>query len=196
MLLKIKELGLKHIELNKMEILNPYCEFVKNKNDKDLDKQYHDNEYGFQIDCDNEIFGRLILEINQAGLSWTTILKKRNEIKIAFSNFEILKVSKFNEEDITNLLNNEKIIRNKLKIKSIIYNANQILKIQKEFKSFKKWLDLNKGKNLEEWIKLFKVNFKFTGGEITKEFLISLDYIGGAHSKNCPIYNKSEKSVT
>jgi DNA-3-methyladenine glycosylase I len=71
-----------------------------------------------------------------------------------------------------------------------IYNAQQIIRIQKEFGSFKSWLDKNHPMKLDEWVILFKKTFKFTGGEITKEFLRSTGYIKGAHNKNCHVYNK------
>ena len=71
-----------------------------------------------------------------------------------------------------------------------IHNANQIIALQKEYGSFKKWLDHHYPKTKEEWVKLFKKTFKFTGGEITNEFLMSSGYLPGAHGKECPIYEK------
>ena len=169
--------------------MNPYCQYVKNLNEKNVDKHYHDNEYGFPLNCDNEIFGRLILEINQAGLSWSTILKKKHNIRKAYSNYNINKISKYTENDINSLMNNKTIIRHKLKIESIIYNANQILKIINKYGSFKNWLDKNATSDISLWIIIFKKNFKFTGKKITKEFLMSTGYIKGAHNAKCPIYN-------
>lgn len=170
-----------------------YCNYIDN-NSKDpnmiLHINYHNNLYGFPIEDDNELFGRLILEINQAGLTWLTILKKADDFRIAYDNFNIDKIANYNDRDIDKLLDNKDIIRNRLKINAVIYNANIILKIKKEYKSFKNWLDINHPKTLEEWTKLFKNNFKFTGGEIVKEFLVSTSYLEGAHSKNCPIYEK------
>ena len=170
-----------------------YCDFLDG-NPKDpnmiLHKNYHDNFYGFPLDDDDELFGRLILEINQAGLNWLTILKKAENFRAAFDNFNIEKVAKYDEKDINRLLNNKDIIRNKLKINAAIYNAKEILKIQKEYTSFKNWLDANCPKSLDEWTKLFKIHFKFVGPEIVKEFLVSTGYLGGAHSEKCPIYQK------
>ena len=170
-----------------------YCDYIDN-NSKDsnmlLHKDYHDNFYGFPIEDDNELFGRLILEINQAGLTWLTILKKADNFRIAYDNFNIDKIANYNDKDINRLLDNKDIIRNKLKINATIYNANVILKLQEEYKTFKNWLDINHPKTLEEWTKLFRKNFKFVGGEIVKEFLISTGYLEGAHSKDCPIYKK------
>jgi DNA-3-methyladenine glycosylase I len=173
-----------------MEKPNSYCEFVEHLEESDVHRIYHDNQYGFPIDSDNELFGRLILEINQAGLSWTTILNKQENFRKAFSDFNIQKVAKYTEKDIDRLLKDPGIIRNKLKIDAAIYNAQQINSIQKGFGSFKSWLDKNHPLELEDWVKLFKKTFKFTGGEITREFLISTGYLGGAHIKNCKVFDK------
>lgn len=155
-----------------------------------LHKNYHDNHYGFPIHDDNELFGRLILEINQAGLSWETILKKEQAFRMAYSNFEIDKIAAYMEADRERLLNDAGIIRNKLKINAAIENAKTILNLQKEFGSFEKWLEYHHPKSKEEWIKLFKKTFKFTGGEIVNEFLMSIGYLAGAHSANCQITQK------
>ena len=169
---------------------NSYCKFVAKLDDDNLHKIYHDTKYGFAVNDDNELFGRLILEINQAGLSWITILKKENNFRKAYANFNIKTVAKFNEKDIQRLLNDPGIIRNKLKVNAAIYNANAILTIQENFGSFKEWLDFNHYMSKTEWVKLFKKTFKFTGSEITNEFLMSLGYLDGAHVPTCPIFKK------
>ena len=169
---------------------NSYCKFVDKLDDDNLHKIYHDTKYGFAVNDDNELFGRLILEINQAGLSWITILKKENNFRKAYANFNIKVVAKFNEKDIQRLLNDPGIIRNKLKVNAAIYNANAILTIQENFGSFKQWLDFNHPMSKAEWVKLFKKTFKFTGGEITNEFLMSIGYLDGAHIPSCPIFKK------
>ncbi|MEC8606136.1 MAG: DNA-3-methyladenine glycosylase I [Bacteroidota bacterium] len=173
-----------------MENTNSYCAFVRHLDKEHLHKIYHDTQYGFPLSDDNELFGRLILEINQAGLSWLTILKKEQNFRIAYANFDVNLVSKFNDDDISRLLLDKGIIRNKLKINAIIFNAQVIITIQKKYGSFKKWLDFNHPKERKEWVKLFKKTFKFTGGEITNEFLMSTGYLEGAHEKSCPIYKK------
>ena len=167
-----------------------YCKFVAKLDDDNLHKIYHDTKYGFAVNDDNELFGRLILEINQAGLSWIIILKKENNFRKAYANFNIKVVAKFNEKDIQRLLNDPGIIRNKLKVNAAIYNANAILTIQENFGSFKQWLDFNHPMSKAEWVKLFKKTFKFTGGEITNEFLMSIGYLDGAHVPSCPIFKK------
>ena len=157
---------------------------------KSLHKNYHDHHYGFPIHNDDELFGRLLMEINQAGLSWETILKKEDNLRNAYSNFSIKKVAAYTEKDRERLLADAGIIRNKLKVNAAIVNAQAILAIQEEFGSFENWLEYHHPKTLQEWMKLFKKTFKFTGGEIVNEFLMSIGYLPGAHSKNCDIYQK------
>jgi DNA-3-methyladenine glycosylase I len=171
-----------------------YCDYVKNITDKDnLHQKYHDHHYGFPISDDNELFERLVLEINQAGLSWETILKKQAGFKKAYHNFNIATVAAYGEEDRNRLLNDASIIRNRLKVDAAIHNANVILSLQAEFGSFKAWLDAHHPKTKDEWVKLFRKTFKFTGGEIVNEFLTSTGYLSGAHDKDCVIYKKISK---
>ncbi len=174
-----------------------YCEYLKTlKGDVlKLHSEYHDNHYGFPINDDNKLFERLMFEINQAGLNWVLILKKQDNFRKAFDNFEIKKVAAYTEQDFQRLMNDPGIIRNKLKINAAIENARVILRIQAEHGSFKKWIELNEkdNKNLNDWIKLFRKTFRFTGGEIVNEFLMSIGILQGAHSKECHIYKKIEK---
>ncbi len=167
-----------------------YCEFVEQLEESNVHRVYHDTQYGFPIDSDNELFGRLLLEINQAGLSWTTILNKQENFRKAYSAFNIKKIANYTEEDRQRLLSDAGIIRNKLKVNAAIHNAQQIVDVQKEFGSFKSWLDTHHPMVLEDWVKLFKATFTFTGGEITKEFLISSGYLQGAHIGQCQIHRK------
>jgi DNA-3-methyladenine glycosylase I len=172
-----------------MEKPKSYCEFVEQLEQSNVNRIYHDKMYGFPIDSDSELFGRLILEINQAGLSWTIILNKQDNFRMAYSQFDIKKIANYAEEDRERLLSDAGIIRNKLKVNAVIVNAQKILEIQEEYGSFKNWLDKNHYLSLEEWVKLFKKTFKFTGGEITNEFLMSTGYLKGAHIETCSIYN-------
>jgi len=155
---------------------------------KDLHKAYHDKLYGFAIHDDNELFCRLVLEINQAGLSWETILKKETTFRKAYDNFDIAKVATYTEADRERLLADPGIIRNRLKINAAIENAKTILELQKKYGSFQEWLAAQHPKSKEEWVKLFKKTFKFTGGEIVNEFLMSIGYLKGAHTSDCDIY--------
>lgn len=154
---------------------------------------YHDQEYGFPLQDDNLLFERLVLEINQAGLSWLTILKKKAAFQKAFCNFDVAKVARFNDEDRERLLADASIIRNRLKIDAAISNAKTVLNLQKEFGSFHNWLQQHHPLPKDEWVRLFKKTFRFTGGEITGEFLMSTGYLPGAHHKKCPVYKKIEK---
>jgi DNA-3-methyladenine glycosylase I len=112
------------------------CEWAKDE----LMIKYHDNEWGISVHDDRKLFEMLILEGAQAGLSWSTILKRREGYRKAFDNFNPTKVSKYNDKDISRLLKNAGIIRNKLKIKSAINNAKRFLEIKKEFGTFDKYL--------------------------------------------------------
>lgn len=170
-----------------------YCNYCHQLPSSDLNRVYHDQHYGFFIEDDNALFGRLILEINQAGLSWVTILKKEENFRKAFDQFSITKIANYNQDKIDDLLQDAGIIRNKLKIHAVIKNANQLLLLQKEHGSFLNWLKINHPKNKEEWVCLFKKNFKFVGGEIVNEFLMSIGFLAGAHSKDCPIYQKQQE---
>jgi DNA-3-methyladenine glycosylase I len=154
---------------------------------------YHDREYGFPLRSDEELFERLVLEINQAGLSWLTILKKRDGFRAAYHQFVVEKVARYTERDKARLLENPNIIRNRLKINAAVENARILLELRKRHGSFAKWLDAHHPLTKEEWIKLFKKTFRFTGGEITGEFLMSLGYLPGAHKRECPVYAKIAK---
>lgn len=167
-----------------------YCNYIPTMAEpaRSLHKNYHDNHYGFPIHDDDELFGRLIMEINQAGLSWETILKKETTFRKAYHNFNIKKIAAYTEKDRERLLNDAGIIRNKLKVNAAIENAKTILELQKEFGSFEKWLEHHHPKKKEEWVKLFKQTFKFTGGEIVNEFLMSIGYLQGAHTSDCPVH--------
>lgn len=169
-----------------------YCTYIERMTgaQRELHKDYHDNHYGFPIHDDNELFGRLILEINQAGLSWEIILKKESGFRQAYNNFEIDKIALYTEEDRERLLKDPGIIRNRLKINAAIENAKTIRELQKEYGSFEKWLEFYHPKSKEEWVKTFKKTFRFTGGEIVNEFLMSIGVLPGAHSVSCLVYHK------
>ena len=169
-----------------------YCIAIENMSGerKELHKAYHDQLYGFPIHDDNALFGRLILEINQAGLSWETILKKETAFKKAYHQYNIKKIAAYNTADFERLMSNPGIIRNRLKIQAAIENAKAILQLQKEYGSFEKWIAFHHPKSKEEWVKVFKQYFKFTGGEIVNEFLMSIGYLPGAHVETCEIYKR------
>jgi DNA-3-methyladenine glycosylase I len=164
-----------------------YCKFAPGN---PIHQHYHDKEYGFPVSSDDVLFERLVLEINQAGLSWELMLKKRAGFNKAFKNFDIDKVARFKKSDVTRLLKDESIIRNRLKIEAVIHNAKVIKSLQKEHGSFTGWLTLlsTEGSDLTGWVKIFKKQgFKFIGGEVMKEFLQSVGHLPSPHDKLCPV---------
>jgi DNA-3-methyladenine glycosylase I len=167
-----------------------YCDYCNSHPEDTFNKIYHDTQYGFPLKDDNLLFERLILEINQAGLSWITILRKAENFRKAYHGFDIERVANYGEKDRARLLADPGIIRNRLKINAAIVNAQKILELRKEYDSFMGWLDANHPRSKEEWTKLFKKTFVFTGGEIVNEFLISTGYLVGAHDESCHIYKK------
>jgi DNA-3-methyladenine glycosylase I len=170
--------------------MTTYCEYVLSHPEDELNKRYHDTEYGFPLKDDHLLFERLILEINQAGLSWITILKKAENFRNTYHRFDIDTIAKYGEKDRARLLADAGIIRNRLKVNAAIENAKRIQELQREHGSFKGWLDANRMLSKEEWIRLFRKTLVFTGGEIVNEFLVSTGYLAGAHDRDCPIYRK------
>jgi DNA-3-methyladenine glycosylase I len=151
---------------------------------------YHDREYGFPIRDDDRLFERLVLEINQAGLSWLTILRKREAFRAAFDDFAVERVARYDARRRARLMNDAGIIRNRLKIEAAIENAKRILALRKSHGSFAAWLDAHHPLSKDEWVKLFKKTFVFTGGEITGEFLMSTGYLPGAHDETCAVHRR------
>jgi DNA-3-methyladenine glycosylase I len=151
---------------------------------------YHDCEYGFPSRDENVLFERLVLEINQAGLSWLTILNKRAALRTAFSGFEVDRVAGFEAGDIARLLADPGIVRNRQKIVAAIENARHIQALRRSHGSFAAWLDAHHPRSLEEWTRLFRKTFHFTGTKVVEEFLLSLGYLPGAHDEDCPVFTR------
>jgi len=172
------------------EVPNSYCALVAALPEDNHHRVYHDTEYGFAVDSDNALFGRLLLEINQAGLSWDIILKKQAHFRRAYHDYDIAKVASYGAGDVDRLMSDVGIVRNRLKVNAAIYNAQQILCLQRDHGSFRAWLALQGELSLENWVRLFKKTFKFTGGEITREFLMGTAHLPGAHVEGCPIHAK------
>ena len=162
-----------------------YCRFAPGH---PLHGPYHDTEYGFPSVEESVLFERLVLEINQAGLSWLTILKKRPAFRTAFADFEVDRVGVFGPDEIDRLLADSGIIRNRLKIEAAIENARRIQALRHSHGSFAGWLDTHHPRAQEEWTRLFQQTFRFTGGQIVIEFLMSLGYLPGAHAPDCPVF--------
>lgn len=158
-----------------------------------LHAPYHDREYGFPLRGDAELFERLVLEINQAGLSWGTILRKRASFTAAYDGFVLDRVATYGRRERTRLLADAGIIRNAQKIDAAIENARRLRAIRAEAGSFKGWLDTHHPLALAEWIALFRKTFRFTGPEITREFLVSTGYLAGAHERSCPAFARVER---
>lgn len=148
---------------------------------------YHDEEYGFPIADEAALFERLVLEINQAGLSWLTILNKREGFRAAYDGFDVDAVAAYGEADRARLLADAAIIRNRLKVDAAIANAATIAAMRDSHGGFHGWLAAHHPLDKEEWVKLFKRTFRFTGGEITGEFLMSTGWLPGAHHPACPV---------
>src|SRR5450631_175862 len=166
-----------------------YCEYIQSERAREPHITYHDTEYGFPVDDDSVLFERLVLEINQAGLSWLTVLKKRAAFRAAFEGFDPAVVAAFGPDDRERLLADAGIIRNRAKVDAAI-----VERLRSEHGSFAGWLNASHPLSKDEWVKLFKSTFRFTGGEIVGEFLVSIGYLPGAHEKSCPIYKKILKA--
>ena len=149
---------------------------------------YHDTEYGFPLTDERALFELQSLELFQAGLSWELILKKRPTTVAAFDGFDVDRVAAYGEGDVARLLADPGIIRNRLKVDAAIANARRIQALRASHGSFKGWLDAHHPLSREDWVKLFKKTFTFTGGEITGEFLMSTGYLPGAHDEDCPVF--------
>jgi DNA-3-methyladenine glycosylase I len=170
--------------------------------------RYHDEEWGVAVHDDKKLFEFLLLEGFQAGLSWLTILRKRENFRKAFSDFDYVKVAKYNDEDIVRLILDEGIVRNKLKIKSSIRNAQEFIEIQKEFGSFDKflwgfvngqvvvnkpesWKEIAPTTNLSDTISkdLKSRDMNFVGSRIIYAFLQAVGVVNN-HEVSCFRYGK------
>jgi DNA-3-methyladenine glycosylase I len=180
------------------------CEWAKNN---PYNNKYHDEEWGVPVHDERKLFEFLVLDAFQAGLSWLTILKKRENFRTAFDNFDGLKISQYDDQKIDQLMKNEGIIRNKLKIMATIENAVSFLKIQKEFGSFDKyiwqftgyktiqnhWADFKQIPTRTKESDLMSLNlrkkgFKFVGSTICYAFMQAAGMIND-HTKDCFRYN-------
>ena len=149
---------------------------------------YHDEEYGVPVCDDVALFERLMLEVNQAGLAWETILRKRATLRLAYAGFDPARVADFDDGDRARLLADPGVIRNRLKVNAAIENARRVLGLRATHGSFAGWLDAHHPLDLAGWRQQFKRTFLFTGGEIVREFLVSTGYLPGAHRESCPAY--------
>ena len=170
--------------------------------------KYHDEEWGIPIHDDQKLFEFLVLETAQAGLTWQTILNRREGYRKAFGGFDFVKVSKYTEEDVSRLLQDPGIIRNKLKVRSTITNAQSFIEIQKEFESFDKYVwgfvdgkqIVNKAKSIKDIPAntaisdvmskdLKKRGFKFVGSTIIYAFMQAAGLVND-HEISCFRYDE------
>jgi len=150
-------------------------------------ESYHATEYGFPQRDEAVLFERLCLEIMQAGLSWEIVLKRRDGMRAAFLGWDVDTIAVMDDAARTRLLADARIIRNRLKVDAIIENARVVQALRDSHGGFAAWLDGHHPRDKAAWIKLFKSTFRFTGGEIVGEFLMSLGYLPGAHAPDCPV---------
>lgn len=170
--------------------------------------QYHDEEWGVPVHNDQKLFEMLILEGAQAGLSWITVLRKREHYRIVFDNFDAEKIAQYDEQKVQELLGDPGIIRNKLKIRSTILNAQAFLRVQKEFGTFDKYIwQFVDGEPLQNsWTSLkqlpahtseadvmskdlLKRRFKFVGSTICYAFMQAVGMVND-HTVDCFRYKK------
>lgn len=173
-----------------------------------LYETYHDEEWGVAVHDERMLFEFLILETFQAGLSWRTILAKRENFRLAFSHFHVEKVAVYDENDFNRLINDKGIIRNKLKIKAAITNAIAFIKIQKEFGSFNAymWAFVNNKPIKNRWKSLSEIpattalsdalskdlkkrGFKFTGSTVVYAHMQATGMVND-HTTDCFRYNE------
>jgi DNA-3-methyladenine glycosylase I len=167
-----------------------YCEAVR-RGLAEVHRRYHDEQYGFPLGSDDALFGRLVLEINQAGLSWTTILHKAEAFERAYDGFDIARIAAYGDDDVARLLADASIVRNRAKVAAAIENARRIEALRADHGSFQGWLAAHHPRPLVDWLRLFKRTFTFTGGEITREFLVSTGWIPGAHDPDCAAHGRA-----
>lgn len=164
-----------------------YCDFARGH---EIHGPYHDREYGFPVQDETALFERLLLEINQAGLNWELILKKREGFRAAYDGFDVDAVADYGEADRARLLEDAGIIRNRLKVNAAIVNAQAIRAMRSSHGGFAGWLHVHHPLGKEQWVRLFRKTFKFTGGEITGEFLMSIGYLPSPHREDCPTFKE------
>lgn len=150
-------------------------------------ESYHATEHGFPSRDEAVLFERLCMEIMQAGLSWSLVLQRRATMRVAFAEYDVGRVAGFDAADVARLMDDPGIVRNRLKIMAIIHNAGVAVAMRASHGGFAAWLDAHHPLDKAEWVRLFKRQFRFTGGEITGEFLMSLGWLAGAHASDCPV---------
>ena len=171
--------------LGQMEVgVSSYCRVAPGH---PVHHEYHATEHGFPQRAEAMLFERLCLEIMQAGLSWEIVLKRRAGMAEAFGGWAVDRVAALDDAGRAALLGNPAIIRNRLKLDAIIANARRVQAMRASHGGFAGWLDAHHPRGKPDWVRLFRETFRFTGGEIVGEFLMSLGYLPGAHAEDCPM---------
>ncbi len=149
--------------------MSSYCDVAPGH---PLHGPYHDREYGFPVTGESVLFERFVLEINQAGLSWELMLKKRANFHAAYEGYDLDRVAAYGA---------------RLKVDAVIENARRVRALRDSHGGFAAWIEAHHPRPKDDWVKLFKKTFKFTGGEITGEFLMSIGYLPEAHRPDSPV---------
>jgi DNA-3-methyladenine glycosylase I len=165
--------------------MSSYCAFCVGN---PIHGPYHDHEHGFPSQDESVLFERLCMEIMQAGLSWETVLRRRATMRAAFEGYDVDRIAAYGPADQARLLADPGIIRNRLKVEAIIANAGTVRGMRATHGGFHGWLAAHHPLGKPEWVKLFRRTFRFTGGEIVGEFLMSLGWLPGAHAPDCPAF--------
>lgn len=149
---------------------------------------YHDLEYGVPARDDAVLLERLAMEIMQAGLSWELVLRRREGMREAFGGFAPEVVAAYGAADVERLVADPRIIRNRRKVEAIVHDAGVMIDLAGAHGGFAGWLDAMHPLDHPGWVRLFRRTFRFTGPEVTGEFLMSLGYLPGAHREDCPAH--------
>lgn len=165
--------------------MSSYCAFASGH---PVHGPYHDHEHGAPSRDEAVLFERLCMEIMQAGLSWDTVLRRRGSMRAAFEGYDVDRIAAYGPADQARLLADPGIIRNRLKVEAIIANAQVVRGMRDSHGGFAAWVDAHHPRDKAAWVKLFRATFRFTGGEIVGEFLMSLGWLPGAHAPDCPAF--------
>lgn len=151
---------------------------------------YHDREYGFPTRDESVLFERMVLEINQAGLSWELMLKKRAGFRAAYDGFDVDRVAAYGDTERERLLGDPGIIRNRRKVDAAIENARRIRALRDSHGGLAEWLAVHHPRDKADWVKLLRGAFVFMGPEVVGEFLMSIGHLPGAHRPECPVHRR------
>jgi DNA-3-methyladenine glycosylase I len=162
-----------------------YCLIAR---DHPVHGPFHDREHGFPVTADADFLERLALEINQAGLSWLVVLRRRESLARAFAGYDLDRVAAFGAADIERLLADPGVVRHRRKLEAVIENARRMTAMREHHGSVRAWFDRHHPLPLSEWLRLLRRTFVFVGPEIANELLVGTGYLPGAHLPDCPAW--------